>query len=88
MQDVRLPVPFPIPMFRHSTEENLTKHRLLSEDRKYMVQVLATVLMTYVQKPSKYQCSLVAKSLLQKLTFLKEGDEEAEVSCFLLPGYP
>ncbi len=75
-------------MFRHSTEENLSKYRLLTEDRIYMVQVLATVLMTYVQRPSKYQCSLVAKSLLRKLTFLQEGDPEAEVSYILLPGYP
>ncbi len=31
MQDARLPLPFPIPMFWHSTE--VSKYRLLTEDR-------------------------------------------------------
>ncbi len=53
----------------HSTEHNLSLKKLLDADRKYMVQTLTTMLMTYDQKPS---CLIVAKSLVHKHDFLKD----------------
>lgn len=73
-----LPNPFPIPTFRGSTEENLSKELpVTDEDRKYMVQTLATVLMTYVSRPSLSNCLVVLRALLKKFPFLNE--EGAEV---------
>ena len=39
-----LPNPYPVPIFRNSTEVNLGKDILIDPDRKYMVQTLATML--------------------------------------------
>ena len=47
---------------------NYEKFRQATADRKYMVQTLATVLMTYVQRPSLQRCGSVAKEHLQKNT--------------------
>ena len=66
------PNPFPIPMFRVDTEANLKDKKLGDDDRKYIVRVLATVLCTYVQRPSMRDCEIVAKSLVAKYSFLKE----------------
>ena len=59
-------------MFRVDTEENLKDKKLGDDDRKYIVRVLATVLCTYVQRPSIRDCEIVAKSLVAKYAFLKE----------------
>ena len=59
-------------MFRVDTEDNLKGKRLGDDDRKYIIRVLATVLCTYVQRPSMRDCEVVAKSLVAKYTFLKE----------------
>lgn len=69
----QVPEPFPIPVFRESTETNLSNKRLSNDDRKYMVRVLATMLTTYVQRPTMKDCEIVAKSLLCKFGFLKES---------------
>lgn len=66
------PNPFPIPMFRVDTQANLKDKKLGDDDRKYIVRVLATVLCTYVQRPSMRDCEIVAKSLVAKYSFLKE----------------
>lgn len=66
------PEPFPIPMFKEEVEKSLSKKKPCNEDRKYMVRVLATVLLTYVQKPSMRHCEIVAKALLRKFPFLQE----------------
>lgn len=68
-----MPNPFPISMFRGSTEDNLANKRLGEDDRKYMVRVLATMLCTYVQHPTMKNCAVVAESLLRKYSFLKES---------------
>ena len=43
-----VPNPFPIPKFRVKTEQNLGKHVMPDADRIYIVQTLATIVMTYV----------------------------------------
>ena len=69
---------------------NLGKKVLLDSDRKYIVQTLATVLMTYVPRPSLDCCSTAAKSLITKYPVLKDADGDGEVQiyicmCFLSP---
>lgn len=71
--------PFPIPTFRQSTEQNLSEQQLLDGDRKYMVQTVATVLMTYKQWPSLGDYALVAKSLIEWHPFLADCDGTGEV---------
>ena len=75
-----LPHPFPIPTFRSSTESNLSQDTLTEQDRKYMVQTLATVLMKYSQHPSQKECLVVSKALHQEWKFL--GSESSEVIQF------
>ena len=67
-----MPDPFPIPMLKMDVEKSLSEKKLCADDRKYIVHVLATVLLTHVQRPSKRQCEVVARSLLRKFPFLKE----------------
>lgn len=67
-----LPDPFPVPMLKEEVEKSLTEKKLCADDRKYIVRVLATVLLTHVQKPSKRHCEVVAKALVRKFPFLKE----------------
>ena len=71
--------PFPIPKFRSATEVNLACKILIDTDRKYMVQTLATVLMTHIPKPSLQHCSEVAKSLVTAHPFLKDEEGDGEV---------
>ena len=59
-----MPKPFPIPKFRQNMESNLQEKILTNTDRKSIVQTLATMLMTYTQRPSLQQCEIVAKALL------------------------
>ena len=67
-------------MFRKSTEENLNAKKLLLDgDRKYIVQTLATVLMTHRQRPSLSDCGVVAKSLVKKFSFLSDFEGDGEV---------
>jgi hypothetical protein len=75
-----VPSPFPIPTFRQSTTKNLEKDVLTDPDRRYMVQTIATVLMTYVQRPSLDSCNAVAKSVIDKYPFLKDNIGEGQVS--------
>ena len=73
-----VPQPFPIPKFRPNTEENLQNKILKDTDRKYIVQSLATQLMTHVQQPSLREC---AKALVGKCEFLKDDEGgDGEVS--------
>ena len=59
-------------MLKMDVEKSLSEKKLCADDRKYIVRVLATVLLTHVQRPSKRQCEVVAKSLVRKFPFLKE----------------
>ena len=68
----KTPNPFPIPMFRVDTQKNLKDKKLGDDDRKYIIRVLATMLCTYVQRPSMRDCEIVAKSLVARFSFLKE----------------
>lgn len=68
-----VPNPFPIPAFREATEKNLADGRVPPDDRKYIVRTLATMLLTYIQRPSMNDCGIVAQSLLCKYSFLKES---------------
>lgn len=74
-----LPKPFPIPTFRLGTEKNFQNKILTDTDRKYVVQTLSTVLMTYAQKISLFHCSTVAKALIAKHAFLKDAEGDGEV---------
>lgn len=78
-----MPDPFPIPQFRFECEKNLAKKVLIESDRKYMVQTLSTVLMTYEQQPSLSDCGKVAKSLMAKYQFLDDDDGGGEVSIII-----
>ena len=69
MQEGSVPKPFPIPTFRVSTEKNFQKKLLTDCDRKYVVQILATMLMTHVQRLSLCDCDIVAKALRRNLAF-------------------
>lgn len=75
-----VPSPFPIPTFRQSTMKSLEKGLLTTPDRRYIVQTIATVLMTYVQRPSLDCCNDVAKSVIDKYPFLKDTVGEGQVS--------
>ena len=68
----KVPDPFPIPVFRAHTQHSLDKKKLADDDRKYIVRVLATMLCTYIPRPAKKHCEIVAKSLVKKYEFLKE----------------
>ena len=68
----KVPDPFPIPTFRKSTESNFHAKKLADDDRKYVVRTLATMLCTYVQRPSTADCELVARSLVATHPFLKQ----------------
>ena len=47
--------------------------KLADDDRKYIVRVLATILTSYIRRPSMRHCGIVADSLVAKHTFLKES---------------
>lgn len=76
----KLPNPFPIPTFRLGTEKNFQNKILTDSDRKYVVQTLATVYMTFTQKVSLKDCSTVAKALIDKYEFLRDTEGDGEVS--------
>ena len=78
-------MPFPIPSFRSSTENNLAKGLLIDIAVNIMVQTLATMLMTFVPKPSLRHCQVVSQSLHGKFSFL--GDESSEVNYFVYLKY-
>ena len=44
-----------------------------------MVQTLSTMLMSYVSDPSLKLCGVVAKALVSKFSFLKDGEGDGEV---------
>ena len=69
----QVPNPFPIPNFWDRTEENLANKKIADDDRKYMVRVLATMLCTFKQSPSRNDCGVVAESLVRKFSFFKES---------------
>ena len=48
-------------------------------DRKYIVRTLATILMSYKQRPSLSDCGSVAKALVQRFSFLSDSEETGEV---------
>ncbi len=70
---------FPIPRFRPNTQHNFDNNLLIDSDRKYVVQTLATMLMTYVQKPSLEHCDIVACTLVDKYPFLKDDEGDGQV---------
>ena len=70
---VQVPNPFPLPVFRDTTEQNLSENKLTDDDRKYMVRVLSTMLCTHKQSPSRNDCGIVSESLVRKFSFLKES---------------
>ena len=84
-----LPDPFPIPLFCLTSEENLCNKILMYTDRKYVVQTLATVLITYIQGPSTSHCGIVPRALAKKYAFLKndEGVGEVRISTMWLSKY-
>ena len=51
----------------------------MDSDRKYVVQTLATMLMSYISDPSLKHCGVVAKALTSKFDFLKDGEGDGEV---------
>ncbi len=74
-----MPKPFPIPVFREGTRKNLERKLLVDTDRKYMVQVLSTVLMVYVERPSLSVCGVIATELVSQYPFLNDDEGDGEV---------
>ena len=68
-------------MFKQDVEDSLAR-KLANDDRKYMCRVLATVLQTYVQRPSVAHCEVVAKALVRKFPFLKEYVSHLQCTTF------
>lgn len=68
-----MPDPFPIPTFRKHTQARLLSKHYTPDDRKYIVSVLGTMLLTYVERASKKHCLIVGESLVRKFPFLKEA---------------
>jgi len=83
MQGGCIPNPFPIPTFRSTTEKNFHNKLLTDCDRKYVVQTLATVLMTHVQRPSLSDCDIVAKALVRKFSFLNDVEGSGQVRRYI-----
>lgn len=67
-------------MFKMDVEKSMSEKKLCADDRKYIVRVLATVLLTHIQRPSKRHCEVVAKSLIRKFPFLKEYVSKCSLS--------
>ena len=65
-----LPDPFPIPLFRKSTIDSLEQKKYTTDDRKYMVRVLSTMILTHVQRATMNDCAQVSKALTRKYPFL------------------
>ena len=65
-----------IPEFRHATENSLERGISKDNDRRYMVQTLATLLMSHIPSPSVNHCIVVAKALHEKFLFLKQKSSE------------
>lgn len=59
----KLPDPFPIPLFRKSTMDALEQKKYTTDDRKYMIRVLSTMMLTYVQRATMNDCACVCKAL-------------------------
>ena len=49
-----------------------------------MVQTIATVLMTYAQRPTLDHCNVVAMCLIEEYPFLKDSTGEGQVLCCIV----
>lgn len=78
---------FSIPEFRPSTYSNLQQEILLDKDRKYIVRVLATILMSYVSRPTLGDCAVAAKALVAKHPHLGDTGSKPHVSVICLITY-
>ena len=68
----KLPDPFIVPVFREATEENLKNKIFYPDDRKFIVRVLATMILATGSRATTSDCDHVAKALVRKFPFLKE----------------
>lgn len=66
---VTIPDPFPIPIFKEETQNNLERGCYTNEDRLYMVRTLSTMLCTYVQKPTIKDCEIPSQAIADKYPF-------------------
>ena len=57
--------PFPIPLFRKSTMDSLEQKKYTTDDRKYMVRVLSTMILTHVQRATMNDCAQVSRHWLE-----------------------
>ena len=62
---------FPVPLFRRTTEEHLANKIIYPDDRRYMVRVLGTMILSHVSKASTIHCERVGNALVQKFPFFK-----------------
>ena len=65
----KLPDPFPIPLFQKSSMDAL-EQKYTTDDRKYMIRVVSTMMLTYVQRATMNDCACVCKPLTRKYPFL------------------
>lgn len=68
----KLPDPFSVPVFRESTEENLKNKNFYPNNRKFIVRVLAFMILTTGSHATTSDCDHVAKALVRKFPLLKK----------------
>ena len=78
----KLPEPFPIPLFRKVTMDALAQKRYTTDDRKYMIRVLSTMILTHIEKSTMSDCANVSKALTLKYPFL--GDYVSDTTYTLV----
>ena len=78
----KLPEPFPIPLFRKVTMDALAQKRYTTDDRKYMIRVLSTMILTHIEKATMSDCANVSKALTLKYPFL--GDYVSDTTYTLV----
>ena len=71
-----LPNPFPIPMFRKYTQQNLENKKFTNDDRRHIISVLGHNVVAHMQKASAQDCRDVAEALVMKYPFLVESVSE------------
>ena len=56
----------------------------MDTDRRYVVQTLATVLTTHIQRPSLADCEVVTRTLVEKFDVLSDDEGDGVVSTWVV----
>ena len=71
---------FPMPKFRPATEKNLRAKLIVDKDRKYIIRTMATIVMSFIDRPTMADCAVAAKALVTKYPFLQDRHGKPHVS--------